>query len=89
MTRSNAFIPRRCHVQADDPGRRGAAAARCAGAGRGSGSGSGSTPAEPAALQRELFAAERSFARSMAKRDLAAFSRQRSKQAVFFDTPVC
>jgi len=37
-----------------------------------------------AALQREVFAAERSFARSMATRDPAAFARHLSAQAVFF-----
>ena len=71
------------------------AEAGCAGAGAGAGSGSGSgsgsaaAPADPAALQRAVFAAERSFARSMAERDHAAFSRHRSKQAVFFGAPVC
>ena len=36
------------------------------------------------ALKREVFAAERAFARSMAERDHAAFVRHLSEQAVFF-----
>ena len=56
------------------------AAVGCAGAG----SGTAATPADPAALQREVFTAERSFARSMAERDHAAFTRHLSEQAVFF-----
>ena len=35
-------------------------------------------------LKREVFAAERAFARSMAERDHAAFVRHLSEQAVFF-----
>ena len=36
------------------------------------------------AAKQEVFAAERVFARSMAERDLAAFSRHLSAQAIFF-----
>ena len=43
-------------------------------------------PAALTVLQREVFAAERSFARSMAERDHAAFAAHLSEQAVFFGT---
>ena len=48
--------------------------------------GPAAAPADLAALQREVFAAERSFARSMAERDHAAFTGHLSEQAVFFGT---
>lgn len=41
--------------------------------------------ADPALLAREVAATERAFARSMAERDLAAFERHLSAQAVFYD----
>jgi ketosteroid isomerase-like protein len=40
--------------------------------------------ADPEALRRQVDAAERSFARSMAERDLAAFERHLSEVAVFY-----
>jgi ketosteroid isomerase-like protein len=47
----------------------------------------GQTP--PAALKRQVFAAESSFAASMAQRDLEAFASHVSSEAVFFgDTAV-
>ena len=42
------------------------------------------TPASPSS-QEQVFAAERAFARTMADRDLAAFSDLVSEEAVFFD----
>ena len=42
------------------------------------------TPASPSP-QEQVFAAERAFARTMADRDLAAFSDLVSEEAVFFD----
>lgn len=45
----------------------------------------GSQPAaDPAALERQVAAAERAFARTMADRDLAAFTRHLAEEAVFF-----
>jgi len=51
------------------------------------GSGAGQTPS--ADLQRQVFAAESSFAASMAERNLAAFASHVSPEAIFFgDTTV-
>ena len=47
----------------------------------------GDAAADPARWQAEVAAAEHAFARSMAARDLAAFSGWLSEQAVFFTTP--
>lgn len=48
-----------------------------------------SSPAAPdlEALRQQVAETERAFARSMAERDLAAFTRHLSEQAVFFSGP--
>ena len=45
------------------------------------------TTASPATLEQQVFTAERAFARSMADRDHAAFTRMLSDEAVFFTGP--
>ncbi|MCX7239751.1 MAG: nuclear transport factor 2 family protein [Burkholderiales bacterium] len=44
-----------------------------------------SAQAQSASAKEQVFAVERSFARTMAERDLQAFSRHLSNEAVFFD----
>ncbi|HEU5208358.1 MAG TPA: nuclear transport factor 2 family protein [Longimicrobiales bacterium] len=45
------------------------------------------TTASPATLEQQVFTAERAFARTMADRDHAAFTRMLSDEAVFFTGP--
>jgi ketosteroid isomerase-like protein len=44
-------------------------------------------PADPAALERQVADTERAFAKTMADRDLAAFTRFLSDETVFFSGP--